>query len=165
MNEKVVVSKKLLAKQESDIDYLIEVFNALREVSADDQEAFFNESSNDQISLMIYTYLYDQVQNGGFIQLIFNGYAPYIFNSPLSSSLSKWGAIETATLLDEMTNDAHQVVAYLEDKEFTADVLSDTYPKFPQFEDYDKRFYENTGIPEIKKFVETHLEEIVILSE
>lgn len=164
MNKNVIIKRKDLDEAKHDIDYLIVIFNALRETSANDTQKFFEESSENQISLMIYTYLYDQVQNGGFIQLIFNGYAPYIFNSPLSYSLKRWGAITTGELLEEITEDAMRVVEYLEDKEMTEAVLSDTYPQFPQFEDYDKRFYENTGISEIKHFVERHIDEIVKFS-
>ena len=163
MNTKIEVSKTLLGKQELDIDYLIVIFDKLREVSAEDTEAFFNESSEDQISLMIYTYLYDQVHNGGFIQLIFNGYAPYIFNSPLSQSLRTWGAIETAALLEDITEEAMQVLEYLKDKEMSVDTLSNTYPEFPQFEDYDKRFYDHTGIPEMKHYVSENINELVVL--
>ena len=49
--------------------------------------------SADQHALLCYRYVLDEVMEGGFIQLILNGYAPYVLEGPFPMVVKKeWGA-------------------------------------------------------------------------
>ena len=56
--------------------------------------------SPDQHSLLCYRYVLDEVMEGGFIQLILNGYAPYVLEGPFPYTVKKeWGMKDFAKLL------------------------------------------------------------------
>ena len=44
----------------------------------------------DQLTLLAWTILHDEVMDGGFVQLIYNGYGPFIFKNPLAKALRQW---------------------------------------------------------------------------
>ena len=47
-----------------------------------------------QITLLAYRILRDEVMDGGFIQLIHNGYGGFIFLNPFAKMVKQWGIIE-----------------------------------------------------------------------
>lgn len=48
-----------------------------------------------QHSVLCYRYVLDEVMEGGFIQLILNGYAPYVLEGPFPMVVKKeWGIVE-----------------------------------------------------------------------
>jgi hypothetical protein len=48
-----------------------------------------------QHSVLCYRYVLDEVMEGGFIQLILNGYAPYVLEGPFPMVVKKeWGSVE-----------------------------------------------------------------------
>ena len=51
--------------------------------------------SAEQHAVLCYRYVLDEVMEGGFIQLILNGYAPYVLEGPFPMVVKKeWGGIE-----------------------------------------------------------------------
>ena len=47
--------------------------------------------TGEQITLLAYHVLHDEVMDGGFIQLIQNGYGPFIFDNPFAKAMRLWG--------------------------------------------------------------------------
>ena len=45
----------------------------------------------DQITLWAYVILRDELCDGGFIQLIHNGYGPFFFQNPFAKAMRLWG--------------------------------------------------------------------------
>lgn len=45
----------------------------------------------DQITLLGYSILREEVMDGGFIQLIYNGYGAFIYRNPFDKALRGWG--------------------------------------------------------------------------
>ena len=45
----------------------------------------------DQITLLAYIMLRDELMDGGFIQLIHNGYGPFFFRNPFDKAVRQWG--------------------------------------------------------------------------
>ena len=43
-----------------------------------------SELNSDQVTLLAWRTLHDEVMDGGFVQLIYNGYGPFIFKNPLA---------------------------------------------------------------------------------
>ncbi len=51
--------------------------------------------SAEQHAVLCYRYVLDEVMEGGFIQLIMNGYAPYVLEGPFPIVVKKqWGSVE-----------------------------------------------------------------------
>ena len=44
----------------------------------------------DQLTLLAWNTLHEEVMDGGFVQLIYNGYGPFIFKNPLAKVLRLW---------------------------------------------------------------------------
>ncbi len=57
--------------------------------------------SDEQHALLGYNYLYIQVGLGGFLELIKNGYGLYIFETPFSQNILKFGAGELSCIVNE----------------------------------------------------------------
>src|SRR3712207_625389 len=47
--------------------------------------------NSDQITLLGYDILREEVMDGGFIQLIHNGYGGFIYKNPFAKALREWG--------------------------------------------------------------------------
>lgn len=54
-----------------------------------------------QITLLAFQIVHDEVMDGGFVQLIHNGYGPFIFKNPFAKSLRTWGMKEMAKLINK----------------------------------------------------------------
>ena len=52
-----------------------------------------------QHTLLAYTILRDELMEGGFCQLIQNGWGPYIFHKPVARALRVWGLGDLTNLL------------------------------------------------------------------
>lgn len=65
--------------------------------------------SPDQHSLLCYRYVLDEVMEGGFIQLILNGYAPYVLEGPFPYTVKKeWGMKDFSKLLFSAKSEYHK---------------------------------------------------------
>lgn len=118
--------------------------------------------NGEQITLLAYFIFREEVMDGGFIQLIHNGYGPFIFLNPFAKAMRLWGAHDFSKLVykgrklfekygDELTTDCT-------DEEFMA-----LFEQYPEFDDLDDEFVEMeeevTGT--IAHYVDEHLEQFV----
>jgi hypothetical protein len=100
------------------------------------------ELTADQVTLLAWDILHEEVMDGGFVQLIHNGYGPFIFKNPLAKVLKLWGLRD----LSKLIYDAHtlwlkyrdEIEADCTDEEFMA-----LFERFPEFDDLDDEFVEN----------------------
>lgn len=100
------------------------------------------ELNSDQLTLLSWDILHEELMDGGFVQLIYNGYGPFIFKNPFAKALRQWGLRE----LSKFIYDAHtlwlkhreKIEVELSDEEFMA-----LFEQFPDFEDMDDKFIEN----------------------
>ena len=114
--------------------------------------------NGEQTTLLAYFILRGEVMDGGFIQLIHNGYGPFIFLNPFAKAMRLWGAHELSKLvykgrrLFEKYGD--ELCAECTDDEFMA-----LFEQYPEFDDLDDEFIEMeeeaTGI--IAHYVDDHL--------
>jgi len=97
--------------------------------------------SGEQTTLLAYFILREEVMDGGFIQLIHNGYGPFIFLNPFAKAMRLWGAHDFSKLvykgrkLFEQYGD--QLTADCTDEEFMA-----LFEQYPEFDDLDDEFIE-----------------------
>lgn len=125
-----------------------------------------NLLNTDQITLLAWDVLYEEVMDGGFVQLIHNGYGPFIFKNPLAKVLKMWGMRD----LSKMIYAAHTLYAKHSqaiEADCTDDEFMALFEKFPEFDDYDDQFVEQEEefTNEIASYVDQHLDRFVTVSD
>ena len=99
------------------------------------------ELNSDQVTLLAWDILHEEVMDGGFVQLIHNGYGPFIFKNPLAKALKLWGLRE----LSKLIYSAHTLyIKYGEqiERDCTDDEFMALFEQFPEFDDLDDTFAE-----------------------
>lgn len=101
-----------------------------------------SELNADQITLIAYTVLRDEVMDGGFVQLIYNGWGPFFFNNPFAKAIRLWGLTDLAPLINKANRLYKKHRADIE-KDYTDDEFMELFERFPDFDDLDDKFVEN----------------------
>lgn len=122
--------------------------------------------NGEQTTLLAYYILRDEVMDGGFIQLIHNGYGPFIFLNPFAKAMRLWGAHDFSKLVYKgrklFEEYEKELTAECNDEEFMA-----LFEQYPQFDDLDDEFVEMeeevTDI--IAHYVDEHLEQFVAVAK
>ncbi len=115
-----------------------------------------------QTTLWAYSILHEEVMDGGFIQLIYNGYGPFFFLNPFAKAMREWGLPELAKIVnkgkklflahkDELTKERN-------DEEFMA--LFEQYPAFDALDDAFVEDEEETT-ETVAHYVDEHLDDFV----
>ena len=118
------------------------------------------ELNADQMTLLAWNTLHEEVMDGGFVQLIHNGYGTFIFKNPLAKALNKlWGMRE----LSKLIYDAHSLwLKHREDieKEMTQEEFMALFEQFPDFDDFDDQFveHEEEWTEDIAHYIDNHLD-------
>lgn len=98
--------------------------------------------TSEQITLLGYLTLREEVMDGGFVQLIHNGYGPFFFKNPFDTAVRRWGLIDLCRLMrhvkKEYQRHREEIETELTDEEFMA-----LYEKLPSFENFDDEFVSN----------------------
>ena len=168
MNVVVVNESDLLKAAEKDMDQFILVFvDAINKAIGNELKAENMAKLNaDQITLLAYVILRDEVMDGGFVQLIHNGYGPFIFKNPFSKMMRKWGIDPLASMI----NKAHKSFTHFHEeieKECSDDEFMALFEKFPVFDDYDDDFVENeeqwTNM--VACYIDEHIEDFAVIKK
>ena len=135
-------------------------------ISADSTGRIQQRLSPEQTVLLAFVTMDNEVSNGGFIQLIENGYGSYIFNNPLSDYLRDWGATATALIIDLARDIYHDKKETLE-KEKSLEEFAKMYQEHKEFEEIEQQYYAviESERDIIKKYMEAHLERFTELAE
>jgi len=119
-----------------------------------------------QHTLLGYHFFREEVFDGGFVQLIQNGYGPYIFDNPFAKAMRLFGAKEFSKLIYEAKKiyDAHR--ADLE-KECTDDEFMAMYEQYEAFDDLEEAYMdmEEEVTAQIAGYVDEHLEQFAEISK
>jgi hypothetical protein len=163
MNSVVRVSDKDLQRAAHEgMDEFLSVFTkAISEAVGGELTAEnMSQLNSDQLTLMAWQTLHDEVMEGGFVQLIYNGYGPFVFKNPLAKVLRLWGLRD----LSKLIYDAHTL--WLKHREVIERELSDEefmalFEQFPDFDDLDDTFIENEEdwTELIAHYVDEHIEQ------
>ena len=95
--------------------------------------------SSKQITLIGYATLRDEVMDGGFIQLIHNGYGSFFFHNLFDVAIKQWGLDDLCRLMRKAKKLYFKHQAVLE-REMTDEEFMAIYEKLPDFEDLDDLF-------------------------
>ena len=96
----------------------------------------------DQITLLAYKILRDEVMEGGFVQLIHNGYGAFIYKNPFGKAMREWGIVGLAQLISKshkFYTKYHDII----DRDMTDDEFMATFEQCPEFDDFDDEFVVN----------------------
>lgn len=112
-----------------------------------------------QHTLLGYHFFREEVMEGGFVQLIQNGYGPYIFDNPFAKAMRLFGAKDFSKLIYEAKKiyDAHR--ADLE-KDCTEDEFMAMYEQYEAFDDLEEKYMEDEELitAQIASYVDEHLD-------
>ena len=95
----------------------------------------------DQITLWGYMLLRDELMDGGFVQLIYNGYGPFFFENPFAKAMRLWGLHDFSKLLYKAKKAYDEHKADLTRERSDEDFMA-MFEQYPQFDDLDDEFVE-----------------------
>ena len=115
-----------------------------------------------QITLWGYMILRDELMDGGFVQLIYNGYGPFFFDNPFAKAMRLWGLHDLSKMIykakkvyDENKQD---LTKERTDEEFMA-----LFEQYPAFDDLDDEFVEEEEnfTSMVAHYVDEHIADFV----
>ena len=117
-----------------------------------------------QVSLLAYRILRDEVMDGGFVQLIHNGYGPFFFNNPFGKVMRNWGLDELATLI----NKAHRLYKkyHVEiEKECGDEEFMALFERFADFDECDDIFveHEEEWTAKVAAYIDDHIDDFATI--
>jgi hypothetical protein len=109
---------------------------------------------------LAYRILRDEVMDGGFIQLIHNGYGGFIFLNPFAKMVKQWGIIELGRLISKVHPNFKKYREEIE-KDCTDEEFMSLFERFPVFDDFDDSFveHEEEWTAAIAEYIDGHIEE------
>jgi hypothetical protein len=113
----------------------------------------------DQLTLLAYRYLLDEVMEGGFIQLIQNGYGPFVLDGPFAMMMKKhWGLRQFGNFIYDVQHEYHrhrdELEADLDDEQFMA--LYEQQETMNEMGDTFLDDYQEEVTPAIAAYVREH---------
>ena len=149
-----------------DMDAFLGVFiNATKEAIGGELNAEnMQQLSVAQITLLAYDTLHEEVMDGGFVQLIYNGYGGFIFDNPFAKVLRDWGLRDLAKMLFAVRKLYKEYGGKIQ-RECSDDEFMAMFEQYPEFDDYDDEFVENeeNWTEAVARYVDEHIEEFVVL--
>ncbi len=120
------------------------------------------ELNANQITLLAFDMLHEEVMDGGFVQLIHNGYGPFIFKNPFAKMLKVWGLAEFGKLVYKAYPLYVKYGAEIE-KDCTDDEFMEMFERYPEFDDFDDTFVENEEewTEGIAHYIDEHIDQFV----
>lgn len=101
-----------------------------------------SQMSSKQITLIGYATLRDEIMDGGFIQLIHNGYGPFFFRNLFDLAVKQWGLDDLCRMMRKAKKLYFKHQSTLE-REMTDEEFMATYEQLPDFEELDDDFISN----------------------
>ena len=120
------------------------------------------ELNSDQITLIGYAALHEEVMDGGFVELIHNGWGSFIFLNPFAKAIRLWGVDELATMI----NKGHRLYCKYHseiERDCADDEFMALFEKYPEFDSLDDTFVENeeSFTDTVARYVDDHLSNFV----
>lgn len=131
------------ASQRGPVPFVEAVMDAIDNAIGGNLDAdSMSQLNSDQITLLAYRVLREEVLVGGFVQLIHNGYGAFIFRNPFAKAMKMWGVQPLGQLVQKAHkyySKYHEMIEQdMDDDDFMA-----LYEKCPEFDDCDDTFVDN----------------------
>ena len=168
MKEVIVKDKELQQAALDGMDAFVGVFvREIRQAIGGELTAeTMAELNSDQVTLLAWDTLHEEVMDGGFVQLIHNGYGPFIFKNPFAKAVKQWGMRD----LSKLVYDAHTLwLKHREEieRELMEDEFMALFEQMPEFDDLDDQFVENEEewTSMIAHYVDEHIERFATIEQ
>lgn len=144
------------------MDAFVDVFykHILAAIGGELNAEAMQQLNADQTTLLAYVIFRDEVMDGGFIQLIHNGYGPFIFLNPFAKAMRLWGAKDFCNLVYKgrklFEKYADELTRECTDEEFMA-----LFEQYPDFDELDDEFVEmEEEVTEtVAHYIDEHIED------
>lgn len=136
--------KDLAAAANEGMDqFLTTIINALKQQVGEEElnAQAMQQLTADQITLWGYMILRDELMDGGFVQLIYNGYGPFFFDNPFAKAMRLWGLHDFSKLLYKAKKVYDEHKADLTKERSDEDFMA-LFEQYPEFDDLDDEFVE-----------------------
>ena len=167
--EKVIIKDIELQKaSEEGMDAFVDVFvkHTLDLVGGELTAETMPRLSAEQITLLGYKILRDEVMDGGYIQLIHNGYGGFIFMNPFARAMKEWGLVELARHIRKVIplykKYRDRIEIDCDDDQFMA-----LFEQMPEFDDFDDDFVvnEERWTAQIAYYLDEHIDQFAIIEK
>jgi len=114
--------------------------------------------TGEQHAIVSYMILREEVMDGGFIQLIQNGYGSYIFDNPFAKAMRLFGAKDLSKLIYKAKN-LYDINREVLEKDRSDEEFMALYEQFEQFDNLDDEFIimEKEASITIASYIDDHL--------
>lgn len=149
-----------------DMDAFLSVFvNAMKEAIGGELNGETMQQLNaSQITLLAYDILHEEVMDGGFVQLIYNGYGGFIFDNPFAKVMRDWGLRDLSKMLFSVRKLYKEYGSRIQ-RECSDDEFMAMFEQYPEFDDYDDEFVENEEqwTEAVARYVDEHIEDFAAI--
>lgn len=142
-------------------EFLEVIVNGIHDAIGGDLNADnIGDLNADQVTLLAYVTLRDAVMDGGFVELIHNGYGPFIYKNPFNKAVRNWGLPD----LYKIVSKTHRLYSkYHEEieRDCTQEEFDALFEQYPEFDDYDDEFVESEEefTAAVARYVDEHLDD------
>lgn len=120
----------------------------------------------DQLTVIAYIWMRNEVMDGGFVQLIHNGFGGFIFENPFARIIKSWGLKELGRLIYNVKKLYHEHGASIQ-ADCTDEEFMELFEKYPAFDDYDDNFVENEEewTSGMAYYIDEHLQDFITIEK
>ena len=159
---------EIIQAAQQGMDAFVDVFykHILESIGGELNAEGMQKLQADQITLLAYMIFREEVMDGGFVQLIHNGYGPFIFLNPFAKAMRLWGAKDFCNLIYKgrklFEKYREEITKEYSDEEFMA-----LFEKYPEFDDLDDEFIEmEEEVTEtVARYIDEHLEQFATIEK
>lgn len=166
MKTVIVKDADLIIAADEGMDEFLQVFidGIYNAIGGELTSETIGELNADQVTLLAWNVLHNEVMDGGFVQLIHNGYGPFIFKNPFAKAIRLWGMKD----LSKLIYNAHTLYAKYgqeiekdcSDEEFMA-----MFERYAEFDDMDDEFVdkEEEWTASIAQYVDDNIDKFAVI--
>ena len=168
MIQVTIQDSRLQNAAQNGMDNFVQVFIDAINESIGGQLTLENMPSlnSDQITLLAYSMLREEVMDGGFVQLIYNGLGQFIFFNPFEKAIAAWGLEDFARLIKKARR------AYLKYRgeiecECSDDEFMAMFKRMPEFDDLDDDFVANEEqwTSQLAYYIDEHIDNFAAIAK
>ncbi|MEI8271749.1 MAG: DMP19 family protein [Paludibacter sp.] len=163
-----IKNSALATAAEKDMDEFLQVFidAYLEAIGNELNEKTMPLLNGNQHTLLAWHFFSSEMRDGGFVQLIQNGYGGYIFGNPFAKAMKQFGAIELSRLIYKAKEIYDPNKKTLE-RETTDEEFNALYVDFEAFDELEERYFdieeEQTAL--LAAYVDDHIADFAEIEE
>ena len=133
----------LATAAEKGMDEFLQVFidSYLEAIGGELNEKTMPLLNGNQHTLLAWHFFSSEMRDGGFVQLIQNGYGAYIFGNPFAKAMKQFGAVELSRLIYKAKEIYDPNKKALE-RETTDEEFNALYVDFEEFDELEERYFD-----------------------